>query len=118
MRYYIFISTSDLEARSSLLLGMKSIKTFSNCKLCIAGKIVEDEIHVDPDTGRFVDAPDNQRDIIDLDGKTVAPGYLELQSNVSEESQGHRVWTDRGMMSVADCYATGGFRVSFHALSG
>lgn len=66
---------------------MKSIKTFSNCKLCIAGKIVEDEIHVDLDTGRFIDACTDQADIIiDLDGKTIAPGYLELQSNVSNQS--------------------------------
>lgn len=65
---------------------MKSIKTFSNCKLCIAGKIVEDEMHVDPDTGRFIDACNDQADIIiDLDGRTIAPGYLELQSNVSNQ---------------------------------
>jgi hypothetical protein len=96
------ISTSDLEAKEFSLtqfFGMKSIKTFSNCKLCIAGKIVEDEIHVDSDTGRFVDASNNQRDIIDLYGKTVAPGYLELQSNVGEDTQGHVVLIKGRMIS-------------------
>ena len=66
-------------------------KTFTNCKLCIAGTIVEGEIHVDPATGRFIDASDDpdhdrQAEIIDLAGKTIAPGYLELQTNVSDSS--------------------------------
>lgn len=50
--------------------------------------MVEDEIHVDPETGTFIDASNDESDILDLDGKAVAPGYLELQSNVSDQSKG------------------------------
>lgn len=51
--------------------------------------MVEDEIHVDLETGTFIDASSNDEpDILDLDGKIVAPGYLELQSNVSDQAKG------------------------------
>jgi N-acetylglucosamine-6-phosphate deacetylase len=62
---------------------MKRIKTFTNCRLCVAGKIIDHDLQVDIDTAKFVDDPDDQVEIVDLNGKTIAPGYLELQSNVS-----------------------------------
>lgn len=66
---------------------MTRTKTFSNCKLCIAGKSVEGELHVDLDTGNFTNASNNrpEPDVVNLGGKTIAPGYLELQSNVSDQ---------------------------------
>ncbi len=61
-------------------------RSFTNCKLCIGGKFVEEELHVNPETGRFIDNPNSSSStvaIVDLQGQTIAPGYLELQTNVS-----------------------------------
>ena len=70
-----------------LPFGMNRTTTFTNCKFCIAGKLVEDDIHVNLETGRFIDASNNEPNIIDLEGRTIAPGFLELQSNVSNQAE-------------------------------
>ena len=70
---------------------MTRTRTLTNCKLCICGRFVEDDIHLDAETGRFIDSCDgSQSEVVDLDGETIAPGYLELQSNVSALNQSVR----------------------------
>lgn len=59
---------------------------FTNCRICIAGKLAEDgRFVVSSDTGKIVDVGSSNAgdavDAIDLGGAIVAPGFLELQTN-------------------------------------
>lgn len=57
--------------------------TFTNCRLCISGKLLTANLVFCTDHGEIDTVDENawagRR--IDLQGKIVAPGYLELQTN-------------------------------------
>lgn len=57
--------------------------TFTNCRLCINGKIVYGErLVVSEDTGRILKSTGYiGGEIVDLDDAIVAPGFLELHTN-------------------------------------
>jgi N-acetylglucosamine-6-phosphate deacetylase len=56
--------------------------TFTNCQLCIAGKLVQRDLVVSNDTGKILgDASSADGETVDLGGATVAPGFIELQTN-------------------------------------
>jgi N-acetylglucosamine-6-phosphate deacetylase len=56
--------------------------TFTNCRLCIAGKLVQRDLVVSNDIGRILyDAPPTDSENVDLGGAIVAPGFIELQTN-------------------------------------
>jgi N-acetylglucosamine-6-phosphate deacetylase len=56
--------------------------TFTNCRLCIAGKLVQRDLAVSHDTGRILDGtPSTESETINLGGAIVAPGFIELQTN-------------------------------------
>lgn len=55
---------------------------FTNCRVCVAGKLVHRELVVSNDTGRIADAiPSDGHSTVDLRGAIVAPGLIELQTN-------------------------------------
>jgi N-acetylglucosamine-6-phosphate deacetylase len=56
--------------------------TFTNCRLCIAGKLVQRDLVVSNDTGRILDGtPSTDNETVNLGGAIVAPGLIELQTN-------------------------------------
>jgi N-acetylglucosamine-6-phosphate deacetylase len=56
--------------------------TFTNCRLCIAGKLVQRDLVVSNDTGRILyDTPSTDSETINLGGAIIAPGLIELQTN-------------------------------------
>lgn len=56
--------------------------TFTNCRLCIAGKLVQRDLVVSNDTGRILDAAlSTDSDTVNLGGAILAPGLIELQTN-------------------------------------
>lgn len=78
------------------------IRTFTNCDLCVGGKKVRQNIKVDLDTGKIIEGSSDQVDseTVNFGGKTVAPGYLELQSNVGDAQ--NAAW--RSSLGRADKY--------------
>lgn len=62
----------------------RSLKCFTNCLICISGELVSQDLYFSSDTG--IITPNyyyRQEGVerIDLDGKVVAPGFLDLQTN-------------------------------------
>ncbi|KAI9795243.1 MAG: hypothetical protein M1835_006139 [Candelina submexicana] len=61
---------------------MGMIRAFTNGRLCVNGSLVADQLLVLEESGRIVapsgDIPD---EVIDLEGKIISPGFLELQTN-------------------------------------
>lgn len=62
----------------------RSLKCFTNCLVCISGELVSQDLYFSSDTG--IITPNyyyRQEGVerIDLDGKVVAPGFLDLQTN-------------------------------------
>ncbi|KAF1817627.1 Metallo-dependent hydrolase, partial [Eremomyces bilateralis CBS 781.70] len=56
--------------------------TFTNCRLCINGKLVEDQFVVSEDTGKILHRTGYiGGEIVDLEEGIIAPGFLELQTN-------------------------------------
>lgn len=57
--------------------------TFTNCQLCIGGTLRSANIVVHNNDGTIcgIDEKIQQGKLVDLQGKIVAPGYLELQTN-------------------------------------
>jgi N-acetylglucosamine-6-phosphate deacetylase len=57
--------------------------TFTNCRLCINGELVEGErLVVSEDTGLILEGTGFiGGEIVDLDDAIIAPGFLELQTN-------------------------------------
>jgi len=56
--------------------------TFTNCRLCVAGELVQRDLVVSNETGRILDgALSADSETIDLGGAIVAPGFIELQTN-------------------------------------
>ncbi|KAF1345438.1 hypothetical protein BDV97DRAFT_379340 [Delphinella strobiligena] len=56
--------------------------TFLNCRLCIGGKLVEDQMVVSDDTGLILPRTGYiGGDAVDLEDGIIAPGFLELQTN-------------------------------------
>ncbi|KAK5002764.1 hypothetical protein LTR28_011013, partial [Elasticomyces elasticus] len=56
--------------------------TFLNCRLCVDGKLVEDQFVVSDDTGLILPRTGYiGGDAVDLEGGIIAPGFLELQTN-------------------------------------
>lgn len=61
---------------------MPKIIVFINGYLCLRGKFVESTFFIDQITGLIVSKPHVQPDeVIDLNGKVIAPAYIELQTN-------------------------------------
>ena len=57
---------------------------FTNCRLCIGGKLVHKDLIVSNDTGRIVDgtpSSSNNTEHVDLGEAIIAPGFIELQTN-------------------------------------
>jgi N-acetylglucosamine-6-phosphate deacetylase len=55
---------------------------FTNCRLCIAGKLEQRDLVVSNDAGRILDdAPSADNETVNLGGAIVAPGFIELQTN-------------------------------------
>ncbi|KAI9697247.1 MAG: hypothetical protein M1836_004811 [Candelina mexicana] len=61
---------------------MGMIRAFTNGRLCVNGRLVADQLLVSEESGRIVapsgDVPD---EVIDLEGRIISPGFLELQTN-------------------------------------
>lgn len=62
----------------------RSLKCFTNCLVCISGELISQDLYFSSDTG--IITPNyyyRQEGVerIDLDGKVVAPGFLDLQTN-------------------------------------
>lgn len=63
-------------------MGAGFFTTFTNCRQCINGELVDDHMVVSEDTGEIL-----QRtgyiggEIVDLDDGIIAPGFLELHTN-------------------------------------
>jgi N-acetylglucosamine-6-phosphate deacetylase len=57
--------------------------TFTNCRLCIGGELVEGErLVVSTDNGKILESTGFiGGEIVDLDDAIIAPGFLELQAN-------------------------------------
>jgi len=56
--------------------------TFTNCRLCIAGRLVQKDLVVSNDTGRILNGLlSADSETVDLGGAIVAPGFIELQTN-------------------------------------
>lgn len=63
------------------------LKCFTNCQLCISGELVPQDLYFSPETGLitpnyYYRSEGVER--IDLGGRVVAPGFLELQINGAE----------------------------------
>lgn len=59
---------------------------FTNCCLCANGKLIYNaEVHVDPASGKIVSSElyqnSKQKKVIDLGGKILAPGFIDIQNN-------------------------------------
>ena len=62
----------------------RSLKCFTNCLICMSGELIAQDLYFSEETGLIT--PNyyfRQEGVerIDLDGKVVAPGYLDLQTN-------------------------------------
>lgn len=56
--------------------------SFPNCRICKDGKLVKENLTLSNETGQFVDSHGYiSTDAIDLKGKIIAPGFIELQTN-------------------------------------
>lgn len=56
--------------------------SFSNCRICKDGRLVEENLTFSHETGLFVQSNGYiSTDPIDLQGNVVAPGFIELQTN-------------------------------------
>lgn len=56
--------------------------TFLNCRLCIGGKLVQDQFVVSDDTGLILPRTGYiGGEAVDLEDGIIAPGFLELQTN-------------------------------------
>ncbi len=62
----------------------RSLKCFTNCLLCISGELVAQDLYFSTDQGTITPNYYYRQDgieRIDLNGKIIAPGYLDLQTN-------------------------------------
>lgn len=56
--------------------------SFSTCRICKDGKLVQENLSFSNETGLFVKSDGYiSTDAIDLHGKIIAPGFIELQTN-------------------------------------
>ncbi|GAB7352817.1 hypothetical protein MBLNU459_g3432t1 [Dothideomycetes sp. NU459] len=56
--------------------------TFMNCRLCVGGELIEDQLVVSDDTGLILPRTGYiGGDAVDLEEGIIAPGFLELQTN-------------------------------------
>ncbi len=63
-------------------MSMPKIIAFINGHLCLGSKLVESSFFIDRVSGLIVPEPHAQADeVIDLNGKVIAPAYIELQTN-------------------------------------
>ena len=62
-----------------------SLKAFANGSLCKGGQLVREPLVISPDSGEIVSSQlFNQipeKDVVDVTGQVIAPGFLELQTN-------------------------------------
>ena len=54
---------------------------FKNCNILRGGKVTENAHFSISSDGNIVDQAPSDADVIELDGKIVAPGFIELQTN-------------------------------------
>lgn len=60
----------------------RGFTTFLNCRLCIDGELVHDQLVIDGDSGLILPRTGYiGGDAVDLEDGIIAPGYLELQTN-------------------------------------
>ena len=62
----------------------RPLKCFTNCILCISGELIAQDLYFDPEQGTITPNYYYRQegvDRIDLNGKIIAPGYLDLQTN-------------------------------------
>ncbi|KAJ9661218.1 hypothetical protein H2201_006577 [Coniosporium apollinis] len=63
-------------------MGAGFFTTFLNCRQCINGELVDDQLVVSEDTGLILERTGYiGGEAVDLEGNVVAPGFLELQTN-------------------------------------
>ena len=61
---------------------MPKITAFINGYLCLRGNLVESSFFINRATGLIVSEPyDRPDEVVDLNGKLIAPAYIELQTN-------------------------------------
>ena len=61
---------------------MAKVKAFINGQTCIHGQALNQTVYVDEQTGLIIQQPAQMpADIVDLNGRFLAPAYLELQTN-------------------------------------
>lgn len=61
---------------------MAKVKAFINGRVCYQGKELQESIYVDGDTGMIIRQPaEMPSDFVDLEGKLLAPAFIELQTN-------------------------------------
>ncbi|KAI9718204.1 MAG: hypothetical protein M1812_004194 [Candelaria pacifica] len=61
---------------------MGMIRAFTNGRLCVNGRLVEDQLLISTNSDLIVAPTDAVPDeVIDLEGKIISPGFLELQTN-------------------------------------
>ncbi|GEQ67570.1 hypothetical protein JCM33374_g1235 [Metschnikowia sp. JCM 33374] len=56
---------------------------FTNCRLCDNGELIQQDLYVDKVSGKIVSKPSDSEYVqtIDLKGKIIAPGYIDIQNN-------------------------------------
>lgn len=63
-------------------MSQKRLTVFQNGRLCINGKLVNEQLIIDTHSGLIVqNTGDVTGQIVDLKGAVVAPGFIELQTN-------------------------------------
>ena len=61
---------------------MPKIKAFVNGRVCHRGQEIIESIYVDEESGMIIrQPPEMPSDFVDLQGKLLAPAFLELQTN-------------------------------------
>lgn len=61
---------------------MPKITAFINGYLCLRGKLDENSFFINRATGLIFSEPQDRPDeVVDLNGKVIAPAYIELQTN-------------------------------------
>ena len=61
---------------------MAKVKAFINGQTCLHGRTLRQTVYVDEQTGLIIPQPAQMpKDFVDLNGRILAPAYLELQTN-------------------------------------
>lgn len=61
---------------------MAKVKAFINGQTCLHGRALSQTVYVDEQTGLIIPQPAQMpKDFVDLNGRFLAPAYMELQTN-------------------------------------